>query len=100
MPAYSAFSDQELTTLLRGGDHAAYTEIYNRYSGVLYLHAYNKLRNREEAKDILQELFTVIWRKREEIEFRSSLSGYLYVAIRNRIFKHIAHQQNEEEYIN
>lgn len=99
MLPYQTLTDQELVSLLREGNHTAYTEIYNRYSGPLYLHAYNKLRNREEAKDILQELFTVIWNNRSQLEFHTGLSAYLYTAIRNRIFKYIAHKQHQENYI-
>jgi RNA polymerase sigma-70 factor (family 1) len=98
MPATAPLSDNELLSQLREGDHHAYTEIYNRYSGVLYVHAYNKLRDREESKDILQELFTAIWNNRSELEIRTNLSGYLYTAIRNRVFKQLSRKQREEQY--
>lgn len=100
MTKYSAYSDQELSTLVRGGDRIAYTEIYHRYSGLLYVFAYNKLRSRDEAKDILQELFTAIWNGRMEMEFKTSLSGYLYTSITNKIIKLIAHQKVQNNYIN
>ncbi|WP_158800365.1 RNA polymerase sigma factor [Pedobacter sp. L105] len=99
MGRYSEFTDIELVYLLKDNDYIAYTEIYNRYSGVLYSHAYNKLRNREEAKDILQELFTSIWNNRLVLEFNTSFSGYLYTAIRNRILNHFAKKKNEEKYM-
>lgn len=99
MADYKILSDQELTALLRQGDHTAYTEIYNRYSGVLYLHAYNKLRLREEARDIIQELFTVLWNNHEDSQFTTSLSGYLYRAIQNRIIKLSAYKKVRTSYI-
>jgi DNA-directed RNA polymerase specialized sigma24 family protein len=60
MTAYQSLTDKQLTDLLRSGDHSAYNEIYNRYSRLLYFHAYNKLRDSETAKDLLQELFTAV----------------------------------------
>jgi hypothetical protein len=51
MEALNNLSDAELVDLLKLGDRAAYTEIYDRYIFVLLNHAYNKTRNREEAKD-------------------------------------------------
>ena len=99
MKDFSSYTDQDLLTLLRESNHTAYTEIYKRYSGMLYLHAYNKLRNREEAKDILQELFTNIWNRRKELKIETSLSGYLYTAIRNRVFKQIASKEIESQYL-
>jgi RNA polymerase sigma-70 factor (family 1) len=99
MKDFSSCTDQELLSLLRESNHTAYSEIYKRYSGILYLHAYNKLRNREEAKDILQELFTNIWNRRGELKIETSLSGYLYMAIRNRVFKQMASKDVEAKYI-
>jgi DNA-directed RNA polymerase specialized sigma24 family protein len=61
MSKYDSYSDDELTTLLKQGDLAAFTAIHRRYFGVLYSHAYKRLPDREEIKDILQELFTCIW---------------------------------------
>lgn len=37
------------------GDSAAFTEIYDRYAGVLYLHICRKLGNRETAKDLIHD---------------------------------------------
>jgi RNA polymerase sigma-70 factor (family 1) len=99
MKDFSSYTDRDLLSLLRESNHTAYTEIYKRYSGILYLHAYNKLRNREEAKDILQELFTNIWNRREELRIETSLSGYLYTAIRNRVLKQMASKDVEAQYI-
>ncbi|WP_316789766.1 sigma-70 family RNA polymerase sigma factor [Pedobacter frigoris] len=57
------------------------------------------LRDREEVKDILQQIFSLIWTGRKELEIQSQLSGYLYTAVRNRIFKVIAHKQVTSKYI-
>lgn len=99
MPVYSSYTDLELANLLKAGDHTAYTEIYNRYIWVLYGHAFAKLQNREEAKDVVQELFVTLWAKRGFVPFHTNLAGYLYTALRNRILNIIAHKQVESEYI-
>lgn len=85
MPGYKSLSDTDLITMLCNDDHLAYTEIYDRYSGVLYVHAYKRIRDREEARDLIHELFTVLWDKRDQIVFKTELSAYLYRAVRNRI---------------
>jgi RNA polymerase sigma-70 factor (family 1) len=99
MSAYTTFSDSELTSLLKLGDRAAYTEIYKRYTGVLFAHAYHKLQDREEARDAVQELFVVLWSKRETISISSTLCGYLYSAVRNRVLNMILHKKIESGYI-
>lgn len=99
MENYKRLTDQELFSLLKLDDRMAFAEIYNRYKGPLYIHAFNKLRDKEEVRDILQQLFSVLWMKRNDIVLSSNLSGYLYSAIRNRIFKVIAHKSVESNYI-
>jgi RNA polymerase sigma-70 factor (family 1) len=95
---YSDLSDPELCRLLSEGDTDAYTAIYDRYKQPLYLHAYRKLENREEARDVVQELFTSLWVSRTELVLSSSLSGYLFSAVRNRVINVIIHQGVEQKY--
>lgn len=99
MADYSKLCDSELQHLLMTGDTYAFTEIYNRYKGVLHQHALNMLKDRDEAKDVLQELFTNLWVNRESIHVQSNLSGYLYTGVRNRVLTMIAHRQVESKYI-
>lgn len=85
--------------MLKKDDELAYNEIYQRYKWILFLHAIKRVRDREEAKDIVQELFITLWDKRRELELTGHLSGYLYTAVRNRVIKFISHQQVESVYI-
>ncbi len=100
MSLYGNFSDDELSELVIQGDRKAYTEIYDRYKGVLHLHAYKKLGDFEAAKDVVQELFVVFWEKKANIHVATNLSGYLYTTLRNRIFNIIAHKEVESKYLN
>ncbi|TCC87876.1 RNA polymerase sigma-70 factor [Pedobacter hiemivivus] len=93
MGLYSNLTDQELSGLLKSGNPTVFAEIYNRYKAVLYLHAYRMIQNREEAKDVVQELFAAIWANHEKLIIKTTLSAYLYGAIRNRILDVIAHQK-------
>jgi RNA polymerase sigma-70 factor (family 1) len=99
MQDYKYFPDNQLIELLKESDHAAYTEIYNRYNYQMYVHAYKKLRNEIEAKDIIQELFTSLWIKRHSIHITNNLAGYLYTSVRNKIFNLFAHQKVKLNYI-
>jgi RNA polymerase sigma-70 factor (ECF subfamily) len=93
MAGYSNLSDLELSDLLKSGDEAVFAEIYNRYKAVLYLHAYRMIQNREDALDVVQELFAAVWTNRETLIIKTSLSAYLYGAVRNRILDVIAHHK-------
>jgi len=99
MAAYNTLSDAELLSLLKEGDRKAFAEIYNRYKGLLYIHAFNKVRDEAEAADIVHDLFATLWDRHETLEIIGHLSGYLYTSTRNRIFKLIAKKSNAQTYI-
>lgn len=99
MRALSSYTDQELAGLLKSGDQAAFAEIYERFWSVLFLHARNLLRENEEARDIVQELFTSLWNKGASLELNTSLSAYLYKAVRNKVFDHLKRKKVMNDYL-
>ncbi|MBE9600176.1 RNA polymerase sigma factor [Pedobacter sp. MC2016-24] len=95
---YNSLSDAELVAYLRNGDDNAFTELYNRYKGILHIHAYKKLGDFEEAKDVLQDMFSWIWNNRESIPHTQNVAGYLYTITRNKILNVIAHKKIVSKY--
>src|SRR5690606_32930605 len=79
------YTDQQLTSLLKGGDHAAYAEIYHRYKKLLYVFALKRLDDEREVEDILHELFLSLWTKRAQFDEKTLLAPYLYNAVRYQI---------------
>lgn len=88
---FSVISEQELLCLLEGGDRNAFAEIFKRYHDTLLNFAYNKLRNHEEANDVVQDVFIKLWTVRKEAHIQN-LPAYLYTMLRNRIFSLMEHQ--------
>lgn len=99
MSLYSSLSDATLVSLLNQGDQEAYAQIFERYKAVLYQHAYRILQDEDESNDVVQDLFMVLWHKRDSFNINTSLSGYLYSAIRNRVFDIIAHRKVASKYL-
>jgi len=99
MSTYSTYTDPELAALLQKGDQMAFTVIYHRYERLLFLHANKKLNDPDEAKDVVQGLFVHLWNKHETLVPSTSLSGYLYTSLRNRIINMMAHKGIESEYV-
>jgi len=98
--SYSSFSDVELAELLKTDDSAAYTVIYNRYFHTLYVHAFQKLNDKQEAQDVVHELFAQLWNKRKALNINANLMGYLYSGVRNKILDQISRQKVRDKYIN
>jgi len=98
MVTYSSCSDNELADLLKSGDQAAFTEIYDRYFWLLHAHAYKWMRDRDDTKDIIHELFSNLWAKRETLILEDKLAPYLYASVRNRIFNQLAREKYSVQY--
>lgn len=99
MTLWNNISDADLLTHLGKDDHAAFAAIYHRYKGILFMHAFKVLKDEEEANDLVQELFTTLWLRRDEISIISNLSGYLYQSIRNKCLDQIAHKAVKDRYV-
>jgi RNA polymerase sigma-70 factor (family 1) len=97
--SYTQLEDSELTDLIRKGDEAAFAEIYQRHWMVMYNHALKMLGNEEDARDVIQELFTTLWTKAEHIQSSINLSGYLFVTLRNKIIDLIHRRRTEAKYL-
>lgn len=99
MKKYSEYSDKELVTMLQSGDQLAYTEIYDRFKTPLYRFLWQRIPEKEIIYDILHDLFLAVWEKRDQITYSSSLSGYLFTSVRNRLLDLIAHDKVKQKYI-
>lgn len=98
MSTLTYLSDQELVPLLQAGDHGAFAELYNRYKGELIIHAYKKLGNFEDAKEIVQEMFSGLWSNHRQLPAINNCAAYLYTLVRNKVLNFIEHQQVEARY--
>jgi len=99
MPSYNQLTDAELLDLLKQGDHSAYTEIFSRYNKLLYNHTYNKIREKEEARDIVHDIFYSLWTRRSQLEIKNNFAAYLFTAVRYKIADLLAKKQVEDKYI-
>lgn len=55
--------DQELIEQVKRGDKTAFKQIYSRFSQVTYNLALRILKDKEDAEEVVQEIFLQIWNK-------------------------------------
>ena len=53
----------ELLRRIGEGNRDAFSQLYDRFNGVLFATAYRVLNNQEAAEDVLQDVFVQIWEK-------------------------------------
>jgi RNA polymerase sigma-70 factor (family 1) len=91
-PAYSAWTDAALLQALLADDRTAFAELYERYWYRVFALAYRRLKSRETAEELVQDLFATLWHKRQEHTIEH-LEHYLMAAISRRVIGHLrAHQ--------
>jgi RNA polymerase sigma-70 factor (ECF subfamily) len=83
--------NQEETEMISGcgqGDQAALKEIFDKYHRKVYRVAYGVVRQREEALDIVQEVFIKLFRSIKNFKGRSQFYTYLYRMAMNTAIDH------------
>lgn len=89
MQHFESYNDEQLFLLLQTGSEEAFNAIFERYRKRLFLEAYTRLQNEEEAYDIVQEVFLWLWNKRSTLEIGNCLKPYLVRVVRNKVVDHI-----------
>jgi RNA polymerase sigma-70 factor (family 1) len=85
MSDFTKLSDDELLELLRQDKLSAFKEIYSRYWKKLYAECYKRLKSKEQAEEITQEIFTNFWIKRNTLQITTTVGGYLHLAVTNQV---------------
>ena len=99
MAAFIPKSDDDLLNAFHSGNKEAFEIIYDRYWLMLIRHANHMLNDEEEAKDVVQEVFTKLWATKYNIELDTNLPGFLYTAVRNSILNQFAHKNVQDKYL-
>ncbi len=77
-------SDAQLIENLRKGVPGAYDALFLKYYKMLCASAYLYLKDRESARDIVQQFFIEFWEKKQYLILEGDIKGYLYRAVKNR----------------
>ena len=73
---------------LAKGNLLAFNTLYKEYSGRLYRFALGYLKSKDEAEELVQEVFTIIWEKRKDLKKELSFKSFLFTIAFNIIRKH------------
>lgn len=90
--------EQILFEKTKMGDEKAFETIFRHYYPHLCLYASRVLKNTAAAEEIVQELFVLLWERREETEIETSVKNYLFKAVKNHCLNYIKHNQIKNEY--
>ncbi len=82
-------SDERLIALTRRGQHAAFEVLFSRYQSRLLAFCRHMLSSREDAEDVLQEVFTAAFNAILADDREINVRPWLYRIARNRSLNHL-----------
>jgi RNA polymerase sigma-70 factor (ECF subfamily) len=74
----SSHDDPELLLSIKSGDHKAFKTFFDKHHSFLYHFLLKKGMSEQQAEDLVQQAFVLIWEKRSEIDPQKSLRAYLF----------------------
>jgi RNA polymerase sigma-70 factor, ECF subfamily len=93
--------DKLIVNKLKAGDVLSFDYIFRKYNKKVYYFAISYLKNREEAEDVVQEVFLNLWKYRDQINEYYVFSKYLFKITYNetckKFRKHASDKRQSEE---
>ena len=84
----------ELIKGLKNGDSNAYSQMVDQYHNKLCVYAYQLTNDRDNAKDIVQNVFVNIWTIRHKLKDEFNLKSYLYKSVYNEFLNQERSRRN------
>ena len=85
--AQSAASERALVAAVQQGDVEAFRVLHEQYVVDLLDFAFTYLRSRDDAEEVVQDLFLWIWDHRHEWNAPGGVRSYLFKSVRNRAIR-------------
>lgn len=71
---------------LKMGNHLAFNAVYMAYADPMLKFLCSILRDEEDAKEVIQDVFMNLWTNRDNIDPNKNIKNYIYTATKNKAF--------------
>jgi RNA polymerase sigma-70 factor (family 1) len=80
------------------GDEVAFAQLYDHLWSKLYSAAYNYVRDKATAQEIVQEVFVSLWVKRDDLDHVKDITGFAMNSVKFKIYDHFDKKAVVEKY--
>lgn len=87
--------EYELMSRFRQGDEGAFEKVHELYHYALLLFAKGITRHDEDIKDIVNEAFGKLWKRREMFQTLTNVKAFLYITVRNDCISYLRQKKKE-----
>jgi len=95
---HKKISDAELVHLIKSGEKEAYRDLFEKYAPKIYQFSLSYLKNEEDSKELVQEVFIKVWEKREILDSSQNIKSYIFKIAVNAIYDFIRHKNIESAF--
>lgn len=99
MLSQSIHTDKELLQQIAEDNSEAFALLYRRYWEELFVTAARVLREKDQAGDVVQDVFLSLWNRRHELKIEGSLAAYLHTCIRYKAIQYIEKNITRRDYL-
>jgi RNA polymerase sigma-70 factor (family 1) len=85
----AGYTDEQLVTMLKNSDEAAFAALYDRYWDRLLVRAYTAVQSHEDAEEIVQDAFADLWKSRATIKLNYTFHTYIAAVVKYKCYRHI-----------
>ena len=79
------------------GDKKMFKHLFEEYYSRLCCFAFKYMQDDQTSEDIVQEVLSDLWDKRQSINIKISFKAFLYTSVRNRCLNQIRKNAKDEE---
>jgi RNA polymerase sigma-70 factor (family 1) len=91
--------DKLIVKKLKEGDVLSFDYFFKKYHKKVYYFAISYLKNKEEAEDVVQEVFINLWKYRNQINEYYVFSKYLFKITYNAACKRFRKQTSDKKHL-
>lgn len=87
------YDEKGLLALVASGDRQAFAQFYTQHLNYLFRYIFLFTKSKQDAEEILQDIFIRIWEQREKLVQIGNIRDYLHRMAKNKMLDNIRHQQ-------
>jgi len=89
-----SISDEGLLQMFNNCDEKALALIYEKYWEIMFVAANNIIKDKAICEDLIQDVFVVLWSKRDTIYIKKSIKSYLYTSTVYKVYSYLRKNKN------
>ena len=90
--------EKDFIARLNAKEDKAFRELFRLFYRYLVVYGVRIIKNVEESKDIVQDVFVAVWKSKKEWNSFEGLRSFLYESVKNGCLNYLKHKTVEQNY--